>query len=128
MRKEVRTVDAVEHDLKFACNDCSKVATRVRVLEPDEVPEAQDEFGASLTIDARRLCTEKLGLQGWTSRRSGSPEEILHDWLAEDYHALRREDEIQVANRCFDCEKWYCTDHSRWERIVYGAPASTTTS
>ena len=30
---------------------------------------------------------------------------------------------MQVANRCFDCEEWYCGDHGGWERIVYGAPA-----
>ncbi len=60
----MRAVDAVEHDLKFTCNECGKVATRVRVLEPDEVPEAQDEFGASLTSDARRLCVEVDGFRG----------------------------------------------------------------
>lgn len=119
----MRTVGAVEYDLKFTCSECDKVATRVRILEPGEVPEAQGEFGASLTSDTRRLCIEVNGLGGWTSRRSGSPQEILRDWLAEDLHALRDEDEMQTANRCFDCEKWYCSDHARWDRIVYGAPS-----
>ena len=30
---------------------------------------------------------------------------------------------MKTANRCFDCENWYCADHSPWERIVYGVPA-----
>jgi len=119
----MRTADAVGHDLKFACNECGKVATRVRVLEPGEIPGAQDDFWASLTSDARRLCVEVDGLQAWTSKRSETPEEILSNWLAEDFHALRRENNMQTANRCFDCEKWYCADHTRSERIVYGAPA-----
>lgn len=114
----MRTVDAVGHDLKFACNECGTVATRVRVLEPGEVPESQDAFGASLTSDAQRLCIEVDGLQSWTSERSASPEVVLSDWLAEDFRALRREDSIQTANRCFECEKWYCADHTRSERIV----------
>ena len=113
----------MQHDLKFACSECGKVATRVRVLEPGDVPEAQDEFWSSLTSDTRRLCIEVDGLQGWTSPSSDSPQEILRDWLAEDFQALSRKREMQTANRCFDCEKWYCADHPRWERIVYGAPA-----
>ena len=123
MRKEMRTVDTMEHDLEFACSECGKVATRVRVLEPGEVPEEQDEFWAGLTSDTRRLCIEVDGLQGWTSPRADSPQEILRDWLAEDFHALRSVYGMQTANWCFDCGKWYCADHSPWERIVYGAPA-----
>ncbi|MEN8114044.1 MAG: hypothetical protein ABFS21_06615 [Actinomycetota bacterium] len=118
----MRTVDAVEYDLRFACNECGKTATRVRVLEPGEAPEAQDEFGASLTIESQRLCVEVDGFGGWTSRCSGSPQEILRDWLAGDFVALRDRDEPQTANRCFECGKWYCADHNRWDRIVYGSP------
>jgi hypothetical protein len=122
-RNQMSSVNTMEYDLKFVCSECGKVATRVRILEPGEVPEAQDEFWSNLTSDTRRLCIEVDGLQGWTSQRTGSPEEILRDWLAEDFQTLLREDEMQVANRCFDCEKWYCGDHGRWERVVYGAPA-----
>lgn len=82
-----------------------------------------ETFWASPTSDARRLCVEVDGLQAWTSKRSETPEEILSNWLAEDFHALRRENNMQTANRCFDCEKWYCADHTRSERIVDGAPA-----
>ena len=113
----------MEHDLEYACSECGKVATRVRVLEPGEVPEAQDEFWSSLTSDSRRLCVEVDGMGGWTSPTTDSHQEILRDWLAEDFHALRREYAKQTANRCFDCEKWYCADHPRWDRIVYGVPA-----
>jgi hypothetical protein len=95
-------------DLVFTCSKCGKVATRVRVLEPGEVPETQDTFWSSLTSDSRRLCIEIGGLQSWTSQRTDSPQEILRDWIAEDFLALRRGDETQVANRCFECEQWYC--------------------
>lgn len=117
------TVDTTEYDLAFACAECGKIATLVRVLEPGEVPEAQDEFGASLTSDTQRLCVEVDGMGGSTSPRQGSPQEILSDWLAEDFAALKREEPTQMANRCFECEEWYCADHLRHERIVYGAPA-----
>lgn len=117
------TVADMDCDLVFTCSKCGKVATRVRVLEPGEVPETQDTFWSSLTSDSRRLCIEIGGLQSWTSQRTDSPQEILRDWIAEDFLALRRGDETQVANRCFECEQWYCADHAPWERIVYGAPA-----
>jgi hypothetical protein len=113
----------VEHDLKFDCAECGKVATRVRVLERGEVPEAQDEFWAGLTSDTRRLCVEVDGLASWTSQREASPEQILRDWVAADFPALRCEDNMQTANRCFKCNKWYCATHSPFERIVDGAPA-----
>jgi hypothetical protein len=116
------TVDTMEYDLVFTCAECGKTATRVRVLEPGEVPEAQDEFGASLTIDTQRLCVEVDGMGGRTSKRQGSPQEILRDWLAEDFAALKREEPTQMANRCFKCEEWYCADHLQHERIVYGSP------
>jgi hypothetical protein len=60
---------------------------------------------------------------GWTSMRQGLPQEILRDWLAEDFAALKREDPTQMANRCFQCKEWYCAGHLLHERIVYGAPA-----
>jgi hypothetical protein len=116
-------VDTVEYDLEFTCAECGKVATRVRVLEPGEVPEGQDEFWASLTSDTRRLCVEVDGMGGRTSEREGEPQEILRDWLAGDFVALKSEEPTQMANRCFECEEWYCTDHLRHERVVYGAPA-----
>ena len=113
----------MEYDLAFICSECGKVATRVRVLKSGEVPETQDPFWSGLTSDSRRLCIEVDGLQSWTSRTTGSPQEILRHWIAEDFLALRDEDETKVANRCFECEKWYCSEHTPWERIVYGAPA-----
>ena len=116
------SVANMEYDLAFICSECGKVATRVRVLEPGEVPETQDAFWSSITSDSRRLCVEVAVLQSWTSRATGSPQEILRYWIAEDFPALRSTDEIQVANRCFECEKWYCASHGPWERIVDGAP------
>ena len=113
----------MEYDLAFICSECGKVATRVRVLKSGEVPETQDPFWSGLTSDSRRLCIEVDGLQSWTSRTTGSPQEILRHWIAEDFLALRDEDETKVANRCFEREKWYCSNHTTWERIVYGAPA-----
>ena len=113
----------MEYDLAFMCSECGKVATRVRVLKSCEVPETQDPFWSGLTSDSRRLCIEVDGLQSWTSRTTGSPQEILRHWIAEDFLALRDEDETKVANRCFECEKRYCSNHTPWERIVYGAPA-----
>lgn len=65
---------------------------------------------------------------GWSSKREGEPQEILRDWLAEDFVALETEEPTQMANRCFQCEEWYCADHLRYERIVYGAQRTTTTS
>jgi hypothetical protein len=87
------------------------------------LPERQDEFRASLTSDTRRLCVEVDGMGGWTSKREGEPQEILCDWLAGDSAAFRSEEPTQMANRCFQCKEWYCADHLRHERIVYGAPA-----
>ncbi len=117
------SVATMEYDLAFTCSECGKVATRVRVLKSGEVPETQDPFWSSLTSDSRRICIEIDGFASWTSRTTGSPQEILRHWIAEDFLTLRNEDETKVANRCFECEEWYCSDHTPWERIVYGAPA-----
>ncbi len=117
------SVATMEHDLAFTCSECGKVATRVRVLEPGEVPETQDPFWSNLTSDSRRICIEIDGFASWTSQTTGSPREILRHWIAEDFLALRDEDETKVANRCFECDKWYCSDHDPWKRIVDGAPA-----
>ena len=109
-----------ENDLVFPCSECGTTATRVRLMEPGQVPEAQDAFGADITRDECKIVLEIDGHGGRSDTIRA--DEVFQNWIDFDVHAIRSNESMALINWCYTCEKWYCAAHLRSRRVVYGAP------
>jgi len=113
----------MEREVVFVCSICGRQATKVEILDPGERIAGQTEFWSQMGGDKRRLAVVVDGLIGWTSALSGESDEVLIEFREGDFDSLRAKDDQYTASYCFDCGAWYCSDHSPFERVVYGAPA-----